>query len=275
MKGNINVGEKESSNSEKGFDVDSKSITFGLDYQFTDSFLLGIASGYANSNNDFYNNGGEMESHSGNFSIYGSYFLPEDFYVDMILSYAIHNYDNSRTISFPGLRTSATSNTFGDQYGGSIGFGKDLYVKNFFLSPYVRIEYLRTGIDEYKEKGGGVFGLRVNEQSMFSLASTVGGQINRAISMSWGIISPGIRFEWRHQFRDNQRNIHSQFINAPAGTGSFTIRTNDPDRDYFNLGGSIAITLPEGKSAFLRYETRLGQDDITSHTIEAAIRIPF
>ena len=275
IKGQIDIGDKGSTDSEKGFEVDTKSITLGFDYQFTDQLVLGVASGYGHSDTDFDSNGGEMESHSGNFSIYGSYYLPQDFYIDGILSYAINDYDSSRIISYTGLQTSATSTPFGDQYGGSLGFGKDFYVKNFFISPYVRAEYLRTGIDEYSEQGGAGLALRIAEQSMFSLKSTVGGQISQAISMPWGVISPGIRFEWQHQFRDDQRSIQSQFIDAPAGTGSFSIRTDDPDRDYFNLGASVAIALPEGRSAFLRYETRLGQNDMTNHTIEAAIRLPF
>lgn len=275
IKGQIDMGEKDSTNSEKGFEVDTKSITLGFDYQFTDQLVLGVASGYGHTDTDFDSNGGDMESHSGNFSVYGSYFLPHDFYIDGILSYAINDYDSSRVISYPGIQTSATSTPFGEQYGGSLGLGKDFYVKSFFFSPYVRIEYLRTGIDEYSEQGGGGFALKVAEQTMFSLATTLGGQMSHAFSMPWGIVSPGMRFEWRHQYRDDQRSIQSQFINAPTGTGKFSIRTDDPDRDYFNLGASLAITLAEGRSAFLRYETRLGQDDMTNHTIEAAIRMPF
>ena len=275
LTGQIDIGDKDSTGAETGFDVDSKSITLGVDYQFTDQLVMGIASGYGHTNTEFNSNAGDMESHSGNFSVYGSYFLPQDFYIDGILSYSINDYDSSRTISYTGFNTSAKSTPFGDQYGGSLGFGKDFYVKSFFFSPYARVEYLRTGIDKYSEKGGKGLALRIAEQSVFSLASTLGGQMNYAYSAPWGIISPGMSFEWRHQFRDDQRNIHAQFIDASSGTGSFSIATDDPDRDYFNLGASLAITLPEGRSAFIRYESRLGQDDITNHTIEAAIRMPF
>jgi len=275
LKGQIDIGDKKSTDTETGFDVDAKSITLGIDYQFTDHLVLGVASGYGHTNTDFENNGGDMETHSGNFSIYGSYFLPQDFYIDAIFSYAINSYDSSRTISYTGLQASASSDPMGGQFGGSLGFGKDFFVKSFFFSPYVRVEYLRTEIEEYSERGGSGFALRVFEQSIFSLASTVGGQMSYAFSMPWGIVSPGIRFEWRHQFRNDQRNIEAQFIDVASEAASFLTETDDPDRDYFDLGASLAITLPEGRSAFLRYETRLGQDDITNHTVEIAIRMPF
>jgi len=275
IKGQIDIGDKDSTQSEQGFEVNAKSITLGLDYQFTDQLVLGIAGGYGHNDTHIENNGGELETHSGNFSSYGSYFLPKDFYINWALSYSINDYDNSRNISNPRFQATATSNHSGDQYGGSLGLGKDFYIKELFVSPYTQIEYLRTGIDEYAEHGGRGLAFRIAEQSIYSLTSTVGGQISNAFSMPWGVISPGMRFEWRHQFKDNQRTIKSQVIDARAGTGSFSIGTDDPDRDYFNLGASLAITLPKEHSAFIRYETRLGHNDIKNHTIEAAIRISF
>ena len=275
IKGQINLGDKDSTNNEKGFNVHAESITLGVDYQFSDNLLVGMASGYGYSATDYDGGSGEMETHSGNFSLYGSYYLPKDFYIDWVLNYSINAYDSERNISFTGFESTANSNPFGGQYGGSFGFGKDFFVKNFFLSPYVRVEYLYTEIDDYNENGGGGFALHLDEQSIYSVATTLGGQISQSISMPWGIITPGARFEWLHQFEDDERNINTRFVNAAAGTGSFSVATDAPDRDYFNLGASLAITLPEGKSAFLRYESRLGQTDIISHTIEASVRIPF
>lgn len=103
----------------------------------------------------------------------------------------------------------------------------------------------------------------------------MGGHISQSIRKPGGIISPGIRFEWMHEFENDERRINSRFVNAALGAGSFSIATDTPDRDYFNLGASLAITLPEGKLAFLRYETRLGHNDISSHIIEASFHIPF
>jgi len=271
VKGQVNLGNKDSSSNEIGFDISSKNITLGLDYQFTDQFLAGISAGYGYSNIDYEKGAGEMEAHLGSFSLYGSYYLPQEFYIDWVLSYSINAYDSERNISFTGFKSIANSDPLGSQYGGSFGFGKDFFVENIFFSPYVRLEYLYTEIDDYNESGGGGFALHLDEQSIYSVATTLGGQISKSISMPWGIVTPGARFEWLHQFEDDERTINTQFISG----GGFSVSTDAPDRDYFNLAASLAITLPEGKSAFLRYESRLGQTDIMSHTIEASVRIPF
>ena len=112
-------------------------------------------------------------------------------------------------------------------------------------------------------------------QSIDSATSTVGGQATKAISMPWGVLSPGVRFEWVHQFLDESRLIQARFKDAAAGTGAFSFRTDTPDRDFFNLGTSLALTMPEGRSGYLRYEYRLGQAYITDHTVEVGARIPF
>ncbi|WP_027159848.1 autotransporter family protein [Methylobacter luteus] len=275
LKGQIKVGDKNKTVNEKGFDLETKGITLGVDYQFTDALIMGMAAGYGHTNTDFNSNGGDMTTQSGDFAVYGSYFLPQDFYIDWVASYAIHDYDMNRRIAYPGMITIATSNPEGDQYGGSVGFGKDFYIRNFFISPYLRGEYIETTIDQYTEQGGAGFGLNVADQSISSLTSTLGSQFSQSISMPWGVIAPGARFEWVHQFEDSARAIQSQFISAPGGTGYFTTLTDSPDRDYFNLGASIAATLPEGRSAFFRYETRLGQTDISNHLLELGVRIPF
>jgi len=69
--------------------------------------------------------------------------------------------------------------------------------------------------------------------------------------------------------------IHASFNQATAGAGRFTVLTDTPDRDYFNLGGSLALNLQEGRAGFLRYEYRAGQSTISDHTVELGARIPF
>ncbi|MGR9051025.1 MAG: Calx-beta domain-containing protein [Gammaproteobacteria bacterium] len=275
LKGQITVGNRDSSGRQTGYDIETKGITLGADYRFTDDLVMGLAAGYGNTQNDFNNNKGDMTTESGDFSLYGSYYLPEDFYVDWIFSYTLNAYDMNRKISFPGVTTSALSNPNGHQYGFSFGLGKDFFVESTFISPYGRIEYLDTTVDAYSERAAGAANLAVQEQNFQSVMTTFGGQISQAISMPWGVISPGVRAEWVHQFKYNDREINARFINAPTGTGQFTILTDTPDRNYFNLGASIAASLPEGRSAFFRYEARVGQERVSSHTLELGVRVPF
>lgn len=275
LKGQFNVGEKDRTINEQGFQVDRKAVTFGVDYSFTDDLVLGAAFGYGGADTQYNRGNGKMENDAFEFSSYGSYFLPQSYYIDWIMSYALHKFDINRQIQFSSLDTAAKSQTDGDQYGISLGFGKDISVQDFVINPYLRLEYLKTEIDAYQETGGAGLAMAFDKQSIDSATSTIGGQISRAISMPWGILSPGARFEWVHQYMDDSRLIQARFSQASDGTGRFAVLTDNPDRDYFNLGGSLALNLQEGRAGFLRYEYRAGQATISDHTVELGARIPF
>ncbi|NOT11221.1 MAG: autotransporter outer membrane beta-barrel domain-containing protein [Methylococcaceae bacterium] len=271
IKGQFNVGEKDKTVNVQGYKNDRQSMTMGLDYTFFDSLVLGASFGYASTHSDFDSNSGRMDTDAFDFATYGSYFLPKDFYVDWIFSYGLHNFDVNRTV----LGNTATARPDGDQYGFSFGLGNDIAIRNFVINPYARFEYLKTDIASYTEAGGGGFGIEVAKQALDSLTTTLGGQASQSISLPWGVLTPGVRAEWVHQYKNNDRSILARFSAADPGTGGFAVVTDRPDRNYFNLGPSLAVTLPEGKSAYLRYEYRLGQRDFVDHTVELGARIPF
>jgi len=130
-------------------------------------------------------------------------------------------------------------------------------------------------IDGYRESGGSGFAMDVGSQSVSSAISTVGTQVSYNFSQSWGILVPSARFEWEHQYLNNNQNTSMALASAAAGTGNFVIQSGQPDRDYVNLGASLAATLPGGGSAFLRYDTRLGQSYVSNHIVEVGVKIPF
>jgi outer membrane autotransporter protein len=275
LKGQFNVGEKANTANERGFKADRKAVTFGLDYSVTDELVLGAAFGYGSTDTSYNLNSGSMSTDAFDFSSYGSYFLPQSFYIDWIMSYALHSFDINRRIQYTGFDNTASSAANGDQYGFSLGFGKDLAFQSFLINPYIRLDYSKTKVDSYQESGGGGLAMEFAGQSIDSATSTIGGQASRAISTSWGVFSPAVRFEWVHQYLDNSRLIQARFSQAVAGAGTFSVKTDAPDRDFFNIGTSLALSLPEGRAGFLRYEYRLGQTHITDHTIELGARIPF
>jgi outer membrane autotransporter protein len=180
-----------------------------------------------------------------------------------------------RNIRYSGFSSRARSNPEGNQYGFAVSFGKDLAISEWNLNPYLRMEYAKLQIDAYQEKGGGGLGLAFGSQDDHSLTTDLGAQIGRSFSLPWGVLTPSVRFEWEHQYQNGSRDIRGRFVDAAPGTGGFTISNSVPDRDYFNLGGSLAATLPGGNAAFLRYETRLGQRAVSSHIVEAGVRISF
>lgn len=275
VQGRFNGGDRDGTREERGYRFTSGGVTVGADYRLTDQLVLGLAFGYDGTSSVFSQDSGAMDTDSYHGSFYGSYYLPQDFYVDWIGNFTRHDYDMKRNIRYSGFSSRARSNPEGNQYGFAVSFGKDLAISEWNLNPYLRMEYAKLQIDAYQEKGGGGLGLAFGSQDDHSLTTDLGAQIGRSFSLPWGVLTPSVRFEWEHQYQNGSRDIRGRFVDAAPGTGGFTISNSVPDRDYFNLGGSLAATLPGGNAAFLRYETRLGQRAVSSHIVEAGVRISF
>ena len=66
----------------------------------------------------------------------------------------------------------------------------------------------------------------------------------------------------------------SRFAGDAAGN-VFGVRTDPPDRNYYNLGFSLLGVLPDGLMAFLDYEVLLGYEDFDRHRITGGLRVEF
>jgi len=271
--GKFTVGNQRDNPNNFGFDIDSRAVTVGADYRITDNLVAGAAMEYMNVNTTFDNSAGTMDSDTFMGAVYGSYRLPQDFYVDAIATYGSSEHALTRTFGYPGFSGNATSKPDADQYTFAITLGKDIAWQEWQISPYTRFEYLQMHVDSYQEGGGGGLAVNVGSQSETSAISTLGTQVS--YSQSWGILVPTAWVEWEHQYLNDNESIPMRLSAAAAGTGSFVIQTGQPDRDYANLGGALSASLPGGKSAFIRYEARLGQTDISNNIVEVGVRIPF
>ncbi|MCB1719698.1 MAG: autotransporter outer membrane beta-barrel domain-containing protein, partial [Candidatus Competibacteraceae bacterium] len=149
----------------------------------------------------------------------------------------------------------------------------DFFRDAWLLSPYLGLDYITASVDEFSESGGAGLALTVTTEDIDILTSKLGVRVSRSYSMSWGILSPTAFAEWAHEFKDDSREITSRFVADPSVP--FTTSTDDPDRNYFNLGLGASATFTEGRSGFINYRGRFGDSDYQSNTIEAGMRFEF
>jgi len=278
INGSVSFGDKASSSNELGFDVDTKGITFGADYRFSDKFIAGAAIGYVNNETDFDSNSGGMDVDGYTLSAYSTYYHDENSYLDAIFTIGWNDFNNTRSVNigsgFPAAEIAG--DTDGQEYSLSIGGGYDFYHNNLSFGPVARINYIKANIDSYAEGSSTGFELDYGSQDIESLTSTLGGQLSYAISTSSGIISPQLLFEWAHEFMNDSRFITANFLyDTSASPLKFNLRTDDPERNYLNLGVGLSATFAAGKSAFIFYETNLQREDIDLNTISAGLRLTF
>lgn len=285
LNGSVSFGDSDATTRQPGFSFDTGGITTGADYRFTDNFVLGGAFTYASQNSDFDASAGGLDATGYHFNVYGLYdnhevYYNDAFYVDAIASFGWNDYETSRKITLGSTSQIADGDTSGNEYAFSLGLRYKIDQDGLALGPYGRATYVRVNIDSYQEKPANATAadsgllLAIDEQTVESLTTALGGEASYSFDTRYGVFSPHLRFDWTHQFLNDSRLITSRFLNDPTLT-SFSVPTDSPDRNYFNLGIGAKAVFPRRITGFLYYQTPLGLDGLNQNSIAAGVRMEF
>ncbi|VAW84059.1 hypothetical protein MNBD_GAMMA18-1427, partial [hydrothermal vent metagenome] len=274
VNGNISIGDRDATNNEAGFDFSTEGITVGADYRLNKKVVTGVALGYVNHETEYGSARGEMDVRGYSLSLFGSYYRSSKTYWDVIASIGKNSFDSQRDIQFGLISEQVMGSTSGLEFSLGLGGGYDYNQDGFTFGSYGRVNLVRADIDSYQENSSSGFELAYGQQSVRSLTTVFGGQASIAMSTRYGVLSPQLRFEWVHEFQDDSRYITASFVNDPSSS-SFRIRTDAPDKNFWNAGAGISATFSEGRSAFFYIDTIAGKDNITQNTYSAGFRMDY
>lgn len=282
--GTITSGDKDGTSLESGLDFDTKGVMAGIDYRFSDQFVLGGAIGYTKTDTDLDNDGGELDSDGYSLTAYGTYYIEDSYFIDFSASYGKNDFDQERRLSYQ-LQEEVTNQLATASYDGDIltlyvAGGYDFNTGGWTLGPRLSLEYIDTDIDGFTEKmsdpngSGAGWATHMEDSDQQWLTLKLGGRVSYAHSTSWGVLSPYAGFDWLHEFKEDAQVINGNFVEDP-GSMSFSIFTEDPDEDYFQLTLGVSAVLPGGVIAYVNYDTILSNDLWDRDTVNAGIRMEF
>ncbi len=287
--GLIDRGGASSDGMSPGFDFHNASITSGIDYRFNDTFVGGLALGYASNNSSLDENAGKIDVNSYSLNAYFTWYRNNDFYVEGSAVADWLNYDLSRNIVYQiaslsggttNVNNTAEASPDGRQYTLSLSVGKDFNREAWTISPYIRGVYTHVTLDGFDEHmrdttgPGSGLGTSVDSRSFTSELGVLGGRISRTVSMDWGVLVPNALVEWNHEFKNDPQTVVTRFLADPTQTPIIVTDTR-VDQNYFNLGIGLNAILPGGRSGFLYYEHVTGYSGIHENRLSAGIRIEF
>lgn len=278
VNGNYNTGNVDSEFNQLGYNYNSGSVNFGLDYRFNDQLVLGTAFTYMRSESGFDLNGGNLNSNAYTGAFYGTYYATDNLYFDGIASIGGLNYESTRNIQYTNtesVNTQAKATPGGNQYSVSLGTGYNFAMQQWVLNPYAKVNYIKLDVDGFSETGGNGWGMQFEDQLVESVTTTLGSQLSYALSTPMGVFVPNIRGEWHHQYKDSSRNIAVRFLGDTTSGLSFNTVTSSPDRNYFTVGTGVSGTFAQGFSAFLNYDALLGYRSVESHLFTLGARLEF
>jgi outer membrane autotransporter protein len=286
VNGQIGFGDKNTTANETGFDFNSLGLTGGADYRLTDKMIFGAALGYSLAKADLYENSGNIKVDGLNLSLYGSFYQPKKFYIDMLYSYGMTAYDNSRSIVYTlehdtPINQAAHSDPDGEQQILSISGGYHLHFGKLSVTPTLRLDQIGTSISSFTESianpqaPGAGLALAINDQTVKSVTLAFGAQLALELKQSSGVtFIPQVNLEWVTESKTGQRWIKGRFVDY-TGEDGFALPTDEADGSYANLGLGLAVQFNEKISAFVNYETLLGLRDMSSSSLMGGIRMEF
>ncbi len=281
VNGSVSFGTLDESDNELGLDFDSQSITAGIDYRLSDSIVVGGALGVLTHKGDYNREGGHIELGSTSFSAFATWYNEDKAYVDAIINYGTGSFDFRRRINLVGKPDQfAEGSPNSSELAFSIGAGLEYNNDEWTYGPYGRLSINSAEVDAYNEKASDSsaegFGsvLAVDSQKIDASTLVFGGQISRTINTGSAVFLPQFRLELEHRLDDSGREITAGFQNDPE-QNQFTIEADSVDTDYLNVGFGSSAVFRNGKSGFVFYESRLGQDRLSQHWIKAGFRLEF
>jgi len=276
INGNYNTGDHDDSSREDRFEFDDAGLTAGVDYRISDAFVAGLAGSWSETDVDFKNNLGSIDTTNWGVTAYGSYTMG-NWYFDGQLAFSRMDYDTRRNIVSPalGFNTTAKGSTDGDQMTLSIGGGYEMRTGNLTVTPYGRLDYLRLEVDSFTETEEiSGLGLDVNSQTTESLQSAIGARISTPISTGVGVFMPYATVEWNHEYENDSEGLAAKYTHDPFNT-FFVIPSEEPDRNFFTVGLGVAATFQRGLSAFVNVDTVLGLSRTDAYAVTVGVRAEF
>ena len=264
INGSISIGDKDSSATERGYDLDSDNYTFGLDYRYNDKLVVGAAYGIGSSDIEFNSTGDGMENTVNNLFLYGSWF-EDNFYLSTTLGYAFGELDTSRRITVGGFDQIAKGSTDTSQILLQVNGSYDLSQGALSFGPYIQLDIIEGDIDSYTETNGGGFEIAFDKQDISSQLMTLGAQAQYALSYSWGVLLPNMRMEIKNEFNDSGEAIRGRFALDPSNT-AFSISADNIDSFWLLFGGGVSAVFQHGLSAYVDFETNEGLGDLNLYT---------
>ena len=264
INGSISLGDKKSTSTERGYDIDGDNYTLGMDYRIDDRLVVGAAYGYSSSQVAFDSTGDDMDNQINKLFVYGSLY-DDNYFFSTTVGYAFGEIDTSRRIIVGSLDTKAKGSTDTNQFIMQLNGSYDINQGALSFGPYAKLDIIEGEIEGYQEYNGGGFEVAFDDQDISSQLLTLGGQAQYAMSYSWGVLLPSARFEIKNEFNDSQDAINGRFVFDTTNT-SFSINADDIDNLWYVFGTGLSAVFPHGLSAYVDFETTEGLNNLDLYT---------
>jgi uncharacterized protein YhjY with autotransporter beta-barrel domain len=260
-----------------GYDSEIWHLTAGVDYQFSEQVLGGIALDYYRQDGDFAG-GGRFDTNSYGVSIYGVFEPVEKLNLQVVAGYVLLESNRVRPVLFEerdfkrvGIVESDSSSI---EYHASVIASYDLVVNQLTVTPRAGLDWRRIESGSYCETGNTGLELRFSSTDDTLLLTRVGLQATLALETDFGIVAPQVSIDWLHDLAGGSMVRSASFV-GDKRPNVFSYQVDGHARDYFELSAGVGVALSNGIQGFANYRTLIGHNFFDSHAVTVGLRVSF
>jgi autotransporter-associated beta strand protein len=227
----------------------------GLDYSFTNHFVLGAAGAYSYSN--VHTSQSRAKGHiNGYYGILYGLLQGHHLFLDLALIGGFDQFDASRKIKFTsefmgGVDRRAYTDHDGWNLDGHAGAGVIIDQWDVVeIRPFVCFDYLFLHENGFTEHGAKSLNLHVRHSDSTMLRSEAGINLARCFRIKHGVWIPEVRFSVIRENRFHGNHYRSNFIDEP---GSFVVTGLSPDRTLYSPGAGLTGAFYDGRLSMSVY----------------------
>ena len=250
-----------------GYNFTTAGVTIGIDYRLTDHFALGLAGGYAYTDNNLVDSG-RATVNSGRGGVYATYFT-DGLYLNAYAGGGYNNYDVRRA----GLQGFATGSTDGAEFNGFFGAGYDFHLgSHITLGPIASLQYTAVHLSGYQESGS-LAPLDIHSDTQESLRSNLGLRLISFWRVGPFLLIPELRASWQHEFKYSALPITAQF--ASGADGVFTVHGPGIGHDSALIHSALEVRWNDRWSSFVGYDGNVGRGAYDSNAVSGGLTYRF
>lgn len=254
-----------------GYKTNTYGVAVGVDRMFKPNLTAGVAIATVGANVDQsdFRDGDSIKIKGVQATVYGSFDVDKQLYIDGALSFSKNKYDSTRQTI---VGRTALGNYDGTQFGARIGAGYQIDLGNkYTLTPMVSLDYSHLTQDAYTETGAGDIGLQVNEQKLNRLRAGLGVRLANEWLSEGTLYRPEITLQTFHDSGSFNKNITAAYI---GGGDSFVTSTTQVGSNAVNVGLGLAIATDKVSSVKFKYDFEK-RDGFSGHTASITGRWSF
>lgn len=265
--------ERDHTGNESAYDSDAHGLMVGLGYRLGSNVSVGAAFDWMTYDVGYESDTGDLDSDIYSFTGFLSWYLNA---ITLDLQLGFSQGDTKAQRRFTLLEQSAANSTYdSDQVDASAQVDWTWQRQAWALRPFLRLDYLKSGIDAFSETGDSSWLVAAEKQNHEQLNTSLGLDTSYTFTYSWGVLVPAVKLSLVNQANLSNSPVAFQLLNEETEFGRFELRADSPDSLFYQWDLTSAFILPNGLSTFLGAQILSGYDGVSAYQVNGGVNWEF